>query len=48
MKKYFIFGLIIFCLFNINVNASTKTFERSESNLLLPEWVEIDKVDKST
>lgn len=47
MKKYFIFGLIIFCLFNINVNASTKTFERSESNLLLPEWVEIDKVDKS-
>ena len=47
MKKYLLFGLIIFCLFNINVNASTNTMQRTEDNLLLPSWVDVSKVDKN-
>ena len=43
-RRYLLIGLIVFCLF-VNVNASTKTFERTEANLLLPDWVEKDKVD---
>ena len=46
MKKYLLIGLFIFGLFNIDVNASTKTFERTESNLLLPSWVRTEDVRK--
>lgn len=46
MKKYLLIGLFIFCLFNIDVNASTKTFTRTEDNLLLPSWVKTDEVRK--
>ena len=46
-KRYLILGLIIFNIFILNVNASTKTFERTESNLLLPSWIDASKVDKN-
>ncbi len=45
-KRYLLIGLIVFCLFNLNVNASTKTFERTEANLLLPTWLQGEEVDK--
>ena len=46
-KRYLLIGLIVFCLFNINVNASTKTFERNESNnYLLPTWLQGEEVNK--
>lgn len=46
-KRYLLIGLIIFCLFNINVNASTKTFDRTtDTNLLLPTWLQGEEVDK--
>ena len=46
-KKYLILGIIIFCLFNITANASTKTFERTENNLLLPSWIDANEIDKN-
>ena len=45
-KRYLLISLIVFCLFNLNVNASTKTFERTESNLLLPTWLQGEEVNK--
>lgn len=46
-KRYLLLGLIIFCLFSLNVNASTKTNTRTEENLLLPSWVDASQVDKN-
>ena len=46
-KRYLLLGLILFCLFNLNVNASTKTNERTESNLLLPTWLQGEEIDKT-
>lgn len=45
-KRYLLIGLIVFCLFNVNVNASNKTFDRTEADLLLPEWVKVTDSNK--
>lgn len=48
MKKlYFLILLVIINLFNINVWASTKVFERTEENLLVPDYIEVTKANKS-
>lgn len=40
LKKYLAVFIISFLVFNVSVNASTKTYKRTEQNLLLPDWVE--------
>lgn len=48
MKKlYFLILLVIINLFNINVWASTKVFERTEENLLVPDYIEVTEANKS-
>ena len=47
MKRILLLGIIIVSLFTLNVSASTKTNQRTEDNLLLPDRVLKDKVDKN-
>lgn len=48
MKKlYFLILLVIINLFNINVWASTKVFERTEENLLVSDYIEVTEANKS-
>lgn len=50
MRKYFkILVILLVCYFGFsyNVFASTNTFERSEDNLLVPEYVEVTENNKS-
>lgn len=47
MKRCLLLSIIIVSLFTLNVSASTKTNQRTEENLLLPDRVKVDKVDKN-
>ena len=48
MKKkiFIIISLVLFC-FTINVDASTKTYERTNDNLLVPDYIEVTDSNRS-
>lgn len=46
-KRLFIILILFISLFGTNVNASTKTFDRTEDNLLVPNYVEVTERNKS-
>lgn len=46
-KKVFIIIILFIIIFRINVNASTKTYDRSEDKLLVPDYIEVTERNKS-
>ena len=47
MKRLLIILILFISLFGINVNASTKTYDRTEDNLLVPDYVHVNEKNKS-
>ena len=47
MKKIYLIILMFISLFSFNVYASTNTFDRTEDNLLVPDYITVTESNKS-